>query len=96
MLKDDPQSELLSTDFVKPPWYTRTEKKAPKASEEIELFMSSVATSLLSPSNFCHYSSNISRAFKELRSLKQDDISVFLQDNVARNILRIWDLAESF
>ena len=90
-LKDDPQAELISTDFVKPPWYTKTDRKAPKASEEIELFMDAVATSLLSPSNFQHFPSNISseeaKAFTELRQLKAQGVSVFLQDKSSRFVL---------
>ena len=48
----NPESDLCSKEFVKPPWYSRTERKAPLASEEVELFMNAVETSLLSPSNF--------------------------------------------
>ena len=51
-LMADPQSDLIMQEFVKPPWYCRTDRQAPKASEEVELFMNAVKTSLLAVSNF--------------------------------------------
>ena len=58
--------------------------------------MSSVATSLLSPSNFVEFSSNISknesRAFTELKNLKEKGISVFLQDKSSRFVLAKQDI----
>ena len=53
--------------------------------------MSSVETYLLSPSNFKQFPSNISsfeaKAFKELRIMKQNGISVFLQDKSSRFVI---------
>ena len=91
-LKDDPQSDLsVSIPFNKPPWYSRTDKSAPFASDEVEMFMECVRRSLISPSNFSSFTSNISReesiAFSEVRQLKQNGISVFLQDKSSRFVL---------
>ena len=90
-LKIDPNDELLNDPFIKPPWYSRTERRAPKASDEIELFMNSVATYLLSPSNFVNFPSNVSsaesQAFVELRRLKEQGVSVFLQDKSSRFVI---------
>ena len=91
-LKEDPSADLsLCTPFCKPPWYSRTDKMAPIASDEVELFMELVSKTLLSPSNFLKFSSNISpeesSAFKELRVLKQNGFSVFLQDKSSRFVI---------
>ena len=90
-LLEDPRASLDNDPFVKPPWYSRTEKLAPKASEEVETFMSSVETYLLSSTNFSKCSSNVSamesKAFTELRKLKADGVSVFLQDKSSRFVL---------
>ena len=95
-LMADPQSDLIMQEFVKPPWYCRTDRPAPKASEEVELFMNAVKTSLLAVSNFVHFSSNItseeSRAFTELRHLKTQGISVFLQDKSSRFVIAKKDI----
>ena len=85
-----------SVPFVKPPWYCRTEKSAPKASDEIELFMNSVEAFLLSSANFVKFPSNISsvesKAFTELRVLKEEGVSVFLQDKSSRFVIAKRDI----
>jgi hypothetical protein len=98
-LKDDPNVDLsISPPFIKPPWYSRTDKIAPTASEEVELFIAMVRKSLLSPDIFSKYSSNISslesKAFKELRNLKADGFSVFLQDKSSRFVIAKRELIE--
>ena len=98
-LKDDPNVDLsISPPFIKPPWYSRTDKIAPTASEEVELFMAMVRKSWLSPDIFSKYSSNISslesKAFKELRNLKADGFSVFLQDKSSRFVIAKRELIE--
>ena len=98
-LSADPNAILESDPFIKPPWYTRTEKAAPKASEEIEIFLSSVEASLLSSQNFVKFPSNISaiesQAFKELRLLKNNGVSVFLQDKSSRFVVAKSDIIAS-
>jgi hypothetical protein len=91
-LKEDPTANLsICPPFVKPPWYSRTDRMAPIASEEIELFLELISKALLSPSNFLKFSSNVSpeesSAFKELRVLKQKGFSVFLQDKSSRFVI---------
>ena len=98
-LMEDPDANLDAEPFVKPPWYSRTERSAPKASEEIELFLSSVEASLLSSNNFVHFPSNIStaesKAFTELRLLKNEGVSVFLQDKSSRFVVAKRDIIEA-
>ena len=96
---EDPNARLDAEPFVKPPWYCRTEKSAPKASDEIELFLSSIEAYLLSSNNFVKFPSNISaqesKAFKELRLLKNEGVSVFLQDKSSRFVLAKREIIES-
>ena len=98
-LLEDPNARLDAEPFVKPPWYCRTEKSAPKASDEIELFLSSIEAYLLSSNNFVKFPSNISaqesKAFKELRLLKNEGVSVFLQDKSSRFVFAKREIIES-
>ena len=98
-LIEDPNAKLDSEPFIKPPWYSRTDKSAPKASEEIEIFLSSVEASLLSSQNFVKFPSNISadesKAFKELRQLKNRGVSVFLQDKSSQFVVAKSDIVAS-
>ena len=61
--------------------------------------MDLVSKTLLSPSNFIKFSSNISsaesKAFKELRVLKRNGLSVFLQDKSSRFVIAEQDLIAS-
>ena len=58
--------------------------------------MECVRKSLLSSSNFLDFNSNISKqesiAFSEIRKLKQDGISVFMQDKASRFVLAEQDM----
>ena len=91
-IQEDPKADLsTTTPFKKPPWYSRTDKKAPFASQEVEFFMEMLRKAILSPANFSSFSSNISSAesgaFKELRILKQKGFPVFLQDKASRFVI---------
>ena len=91
-LREDPKADLSTTSpFIKPPWYSKTDKMAPFASEEVELFMEMVRRTFASPSNHKPFSPNISsaesNAFKELRILKQNGFPVFLQDKSSRFVI---------
>ena len=98
-LIEDPNAKLDVEPFVKPPWYSRTEKSAPKASDEIELFLNSVEAYILSSYNFAKFPSNISaaesKAFKELRLLKNEGVSVFLQDKSSRFVVAKREIIEA-
>ena len=95
-LLENPETNLDAEPFVKPPWYRRTEKSAPKASEEVETFLSSVEAFLLSSSSYSNFVSNVtlaeSRAFTDLREMKKEGISVFLQDKSSRFVVAKSDI----
>ena len=98
-LTEDPEADLSTTvPFIKPPWYSRTDKKAPIASEEVEFFMEMVRRAIISPTNHSSFSSNISsaesKAFKEIRLLKQKGFPVFLQDKASRFVIADRDSIE--
>ena len=60
-LQENPQADISSrTQFTKPPWYSRTDKLAPIASEEVELFLALVRKTVLSPIGFSNFLPNIS------------------------------------
>ena len=90
-LLEDPNAILDNDPFIKPPWFRRTDKLAPKASDEVETFLSSVESCLLSSTNFTKCGSNVSaiesKAFTELRRLKAEGVAVFLQDKSSRFVL---------
>ena len=98
-LKDDPKADLSSvTPFTKPPWYARSDRRAPHASDEVEFFMDLVRRAVISTENFAAFSSNISsaesKAFKELRILKQQGYPVFLQDKSSRFVIADRDVVK--
>ena len=91
-LQEDPQADIsCRAQFNKPPWYSRSDKLAPIASEEVELFLALVRKTVLSPAGFSNFlpniSSNESSALKEIRLLKQQGFSVFLQDKASRFVI---------
>ena len=69
-------------EFIKPPWYKKTDRKAPKASATIELFISNVTADLLNPANIRRYSSNVPieerSAITEMKHLPENNIGIFV------------------
>ena len=79
------------TPFSKPPWYKRSSNPAPAASEDVEMFIQLVRKYILDPQNFKRFLPNISkedsRAFTEIKNLKKNGFSIFLQDKSSRFVI---------
>jgi hypothetical protein len=69
----------------------RSSNPAPAASEDVEMFIQLVRKYILDPQNFKRFLSNISkedsRAFTEIKNLKKNGFSIFLQDKSSRFVI---------
>jgi hypothetical protein len=79
------------TPFSKPPWYKRSSNPAPALSEDVEMFIQLVRKYILDPQNFKRFLSNISnegsRSFTEIKNIKKNGFSIFLQDKSSRFVI---------
>ena len=74
--------------FQKDPWYERSSKIPPPLPHYLELAFQKVYTSIMQPSNWFHYQSNLDiemkKAISITRSLPSSGIGVYSQDKSAR------------